>query len=146
MVQLSEQEICRLLPHAGDMCLLSAVESWDEDKISCRAISQTDQKNPLRHNGEISAISGVEYAAQAMGVHGALLDTSADTPTLAYLAALRGVKLHNDSLHQYPEITISCHRLGGDQQGFIYTFEIKAGDTLILEGRATVMKEKEQHR
>lgn len=141
-MQLSQYEICQLLPHNGAMCLLSAVETWDEQTICCRATSQTDSLNPLCHNGKITVINGIEYAAQAMGVHGALL-VAAGTPVLAYLAALREVKLYGDTLHQYPELTIKCGRLGGDNHGFIYTFEISAGDTRLLEGRATVMKDKE---
>lgn len=142
-MQLSQDELCQLLPHSGAMCLLDTVEAWDERTICCRATSQTDRHNPLCHHGKITAINGIEYAAQAMGVHGALVNVSAGSPALAYLAALRGVKLHVDTLHQYPELTIKCERLGGDNHGFIYTFEISAGDTLLLEGRATVMKDKE---
>ena len=124
------------------MCLLGAVESWDEHTICCLATSQTEPHNPLACNGEIGVINGIEYAAQAMGVHGALLNVSADRPELAYLAALRGVKLYGETLHQYPELRIKCGRLGGDSHGFIYTFEISAGETLLMEGRATVMKDK----
>ena len=55
------------------MCLLDAVLDWDDARITCRATSHADPANPLRADGRLGAANGIEYAAQAMAVHGALL-------------------------------------------------------------------------
>ena len=61
------------IPHHGSMCLLHAVSQWDERRIVCEALSHVDPDNPLRAQGRLGAANGVEYAAQAMAVHGGLL-------------------------------------------------------------------------
>jgi predicted hotdog family 3-hydroxylacyl-ACP dehydratase len=144
-MSLTHDTLCEMIPHHGSMCLLDSVIEWNETSISCRATSQCERHNPLRQNDVLTAINGVEYAAQAMAVHGALLDRAADKPGVAYLAALRGVTLHCDTLHQYPELILQCQRLGGDSNGFIYTFQVNNDKTVLLEGRATVIKEKEDN-
>jgi predicted hotdog family 3-hydroxylacyl-ACP dehydratase len=123
------------------MCLLDSVLEWSEGAICCRATSQCDPNNPLRENGRLPAIHGVEFAAQAMAVHGALLRKGDTPPEVAYLAALRGVQLHCEQLHDQPELLLHCQRLGGDSNGFIYAFEVSNGEALLLEGRATVIKQ-----
>lgn len=142
-MSLTHDTLCEMIPHHGSMCLLDSVIEWNETSISCRAISQCEPHNPLRKDDALAAINGVEYAAQAMAVHGTLLDRTADKAGVAYLAALRGVTLHCDTLHQYPEMILQCQRLGGDSSGFIYTFQVSNDKTLLLEGRATVIKGKE---
>ena len=87
----------------------------------------------------LAAINGVEYAAQAMAIHGALLDDNQEAPSIGYLAALRNVKLEAESLHQEKELHLTCRRLGGDANGFIYEFEVNGVSTLLLSGRATVI-------
>lgn len=138
--QLDHDQLCRMIPHDGSMCLLDSVVEWNEEKISCRSISQCDPDNPLLKDRLLPAISGVEFAAQAMAVHGALLQKDEAPPASAYLAALRNVNLHCEYLHEQPDLFLNCHRLGGDSNGFIYAFEVTNGTTLLLDGRATVIK------
>ncbi|HUU72054.1 MAG TPA: hydroxymyristoyl-ACP dehydratase [Burkholderiales bacterium] len=61
-----------LIPHAGAMCLLERVIEYDDASICCEARSHLDVDNPLRHNGRLSTLCGIEYAGQAMALHGAL--------------------------------------------------------------------------
>lgn len=138
-MRLNHEQLCQLIPHAGSMCLLDSVIDWNEEAITCRAISQTFADNPLRHNNSVAAINGVEYAAQAMAIHGALLNDDQDSPSIGYLAALRNVKLEVPSLQHENELLLSCRRLGGDANGFIYEFEVKGASSLLLSGRATVI-------
>ena len=56
-------------PHGESMCLLDAVDSWDDRTITCRTSSHRDHRNPLRAGGRLMITAGLEYAAQAMGVH-----------------------------------------------------------------------------
>ena len=59
------------------MCLLDCVETWDEERIHCRASSHRAMDNPLRVCERLGTACGIEYAAQAMAVHGALLASPA---------------------------------------------------------------------
>ena len=71
-VMIERVEIATLIPHAGTMCLLDRVIAWDERAIACRsgaAIATPD--NPLRAERPPRRACGIEYAAQAMAVHGA---------------------------------------------------------------------------
>ena len=55
------------------MCLLDEVLSWDLQRISCRSASHRAADNPLRAHGRLGAACAIEYAAQTVAVHGALL-------------------------------------------------------------------------
>jgi predicted hotdog family 3-hydroxylacyl-ACP dehydratase len=69
---ISADEIYARIPHSGAMRLLDAVLSWDDQSIVCSASSHVDPANPLRDNGVISSVHALEYAAQAMAVHGSM--------------------------------------------------------------------------
>jgi predicted hotdog family 3-hydroxylacyl-ACP dehydratase len=128
--------ICARLPHAGRMCLLERLESWDSDSITCIAISHRDADNPLRRGGRLSAVAGVEYAAQAMALHGSLLSATDTLPAMGYLASVRDLKLDLQDLGTVAEdLRITARRLSGDASGFIYEFEIRAGARVVLSGR-----------
>lgn len=138
-MHLTHQQLCRLIPHAGTMCLLESVVDWSDEAITCRATSQTDADNPLRQNNQLAAINGVEYAAQAMAIHSALLAPPHTPPAIGYLAALREVKLMAESLQQEDELLFHCRRVAGDANGFIYNFDVHGAGALLLSGRATII-------
>ena len=128
--------ICARLPHAGRMCLLERLESWDGDSITCIATSHRDADNPLRRGGCLHAVAGVEYAAQAMALHGNLLSATDTLPSMGYLASVRDLKLDLDDLATVAEdLRVTARRLSGDASGFIYEFEIRAGARTVLSGR-----------
>ena len=69
----AKPEIAALIPHAGAMCLLDSVRSLGQhvDRLpEPPATAQAD--HPLASDGRLDAICGIEYAAQAMAVHGGL--------------------------------------------------------------------------
>jgi predicted hotdog family 3-hydroxylacyl-ACP dehydratase len=133
---MNHDAICARLPHAGRMCLLERLESWDGDAITCIAISHRDADNPLRHGGRLHAVAGVEYAAQAMALHGSLLSATDTPPAMGYLASVRDLKLDLEDLGTVAEdLRVTARRLSGDASGFIYEFEIRAGARALLSGR-----------
>lgn len=144
---LTHDEIARRIPHQGDMCLLATVTAWDGDRIACQASSHQAADNPLRTHGRLGAACGVEYAAQAMAVHGALVAESraggvdADSvPRAGYLASIRSVTLSVDRLDTLAApLLISAERLTGDDNTVLYSFAVTAGDTRLLSGRAVVV-------
>ena len=122
------------------MCLLDAVVDWSKTAIFCRAFSHTDPGNPLRAEGRLGAANGIEYAAQAMAVHGALLAATGEPPRQGYLASVRGVQLHVTRLDDLPgELRVTAERLSGDGKHILYQFAVDHAGHCLLEGRAAVI-------
>lgn len=144
---LQHADIARRIPHQGRMCLLERVSAWDTQQIRCQASSHRDSDNPLRAHGRLGAACGIEYSAQAMAVHGALLAESEANagaarqgPTLGYLASVRGLTLYVDRLDDVSDaLSIHAERLSGDSTTVLYSFTIHAGRRLLLSGRAAVI-------
>ena len=133
--------IAARIPHSGSMCLLQRLESQDDRQIRCSASSHHDADNPLRVEGVLPAASGVEYAAQAMALHGALAATDGVAPTAGFLASVRGVRLRVPRLDDVAgDIQVSAERLAGDTRQALYSFALhSARGVLLIEGRATVI-------
>ncbi|RYF37376.1 MAG: 3-hydroxylacyl-ACP dehydratase, partial [Comamonadaceae bacterium] len=141
---LNREDIAGRIPHQGSMCLLERVVFWNAERIECEAASHRDADNPLRAFGRLGIAAGIEYAAQAMAVHGALAGEAAGQPGAAaragYLASVRGVRLHAARLDDVPgALQVHAVRLMGDENNIVYSFALKAGERPLLEGRATVV-------
>ena len=145
---LTHAEIARRIPHQGRMCLLNQVVHWDQERIHCEATSHRDADNPLRAHGRLGIACGVEYAAQAMAVHGMLLaeaeaeaeGKTPSAPRIGYLAGVRSVILHASRLDDVKEdLTVHAERVMGDARGVVYEFVITAGARKLLNGRAIVI-------
>ena len=141
-------EICARLPHAGRMCLLERLETWDGEAIVCMASSHRDPDNPLRSHERLSAVCGVEYAAQAMALHGSLLaapvlspvEGPGTPPAIGYLASVRDLSLNVARLDDVgAELRIEARRLHDSAGGFMYSFAVFAGARPLLAGRAMVI-------
>lgn len=132
--------IRELIPHAGAMCLLRGVTHWDATRIACVASSHHDAANPLRRDGRLAAICGVEYAAQAMALHGALAGPGHDRPKAGYLASLRDVLCHRVWLDEAPgDLSVEAERVLGEGKHVIYEFRVACNDVTLLTGRAAVV-------
>ena len=128
------------IPHQGSMCLLDAIESWNETGIVCRASSHRLLDNPLRTDGSLGIANGIEYAAQAMAVHGALLASSDETPEAGFLTSVRDVQWHRTRLDDVAsDLTIHADRISGNEVNILYSFDVTAENVLLLSGRAGVM-------
>ncbi len=128
------------LPHQGSMCLLDHIAAWDTGSILGLAVSHRDQDNPLRAHGRLGAACGIEYAAQAMAAHGALLAFPGKPPRVGYLTSVRGVELHVSRLDDIAsDLIIAANRLSGDHNTILYGFRISAGGPLLLSGRIAVV-------
>ncbi len=132
--------IAARIPHQGDMCLLDAVVDWSNEAISCRATSHAAPANPLRAAGRLGAANGIEYAAQAMAVHGALLAGRDERPRQGYLTSVRSVSLHVARLDDLAgPLDIRAERLSGDGNNILYQFSVGHAGHCLLEGRAAVV-------
>ncbi len=137
---LNASALCESLPHAERMCLLDRVIVWDEGSIHCTTLSHRRLYNPLRTVEGLPAVSGIEYAAQAMAVHEGLC-AGHTAPRMGVLAAVRNLELYTDWLHDHRgELQIFAQKLRGDNCGGVYAFSITTQEgILLLSGRVTVM-------
>ncbi|MFC0386547.1 phosphotransferase [Muricoccus vinaceus] len=127
------------VPHGGAMRLLDRVLSFDADSIVCAALSHRDAANPLRRDGILPAVCGVEYALQAMAAHGALTGDGA-AQAAGYLASLRGVELRAARLDDLSaELRVEARALSRAARGFVYAFSVSAGGGALLSGQAAII-------
>ena len=123
------------------MCLLDQVETWDQHRIECRASSHRAADNPLRAYGRLGAACGVEYAAQAMAVHGALLaPPESSRARVGYLVSVRGAQLHVARLDDIAaDLRVEAVCITHSENNILYQFSVSAAGRLLLEGRAAVV-------
>lgn len=126
-----------MIPHAGSMCLLDRVIDWSAEQIVCAATSHRDPRNPLARSGRLAAVCGVEYAGQAMALHGALLRAQ---PGLGgYLASVRNLRCRNAYLDECgPELTVKALLLLAQGARMIYQFELSDRERVVVSGNAAV--------
>ena len=123
------------------MCLLDQVEAWDQQRIQCRASSHRAADNPLRAYDRLGAACGIEYAAQAMAVHGALLAPPDNASArVGYLVSVRGTQLHVPRLDDIDaDLLVEATCITRSENNILYQFSIRTVERLLLEGRAAVM-------
>jgi predicted hotdog family 3-hydroxylacyl-ACP dehydratase len=137
------------IPHQGRMCLLDEVLDWDAQHILCRTATHRAPDNPLRSHDRLSIACGIEYAAQAMALHGALaggvangaVDTlAARSSRVGLLASVRDVRLLVLRLDDI-ESDLICEvtHLAGDSRTALYEFALRDRDRSLLSGRASVI-------
>ncbi len=137
---LDRAGIAARVPHQGAMCLLDAMESCSADEIVCRIANHADAHNPLRLDGVLPGASALEYASQAMALHGRLA-AQGRPPSAGFLASARDLRLHVARLDGASgPLRVRAQRLAGDSGQAMYRFELRdAHDRLLVEGRTTVV-------
>jgi predicted hotdog family 3-hydroxylacyl-ACP dehydratase len=137
-VSQSSAEIAALLPHRGDMVLIDGVEDWSEGDIVCSANSHRRPQNPLRRSGALSAFCAIEYGAQAMAVHGALLGGGSVRPGL--LASVRDVRLFADRIDDRSgSLAIRAVLMHRDPRAAVYGFSVGSSGEVLASGRVGIV-------
>ena len=138
---IGREEILTLLPHAGRMCLIEEVLSWTEDGIVCASGLHRRADHALRRGGELSSVHLIEYGAQAMAAHGALLARRAGASAQpGMLVAVRDFLTSVATLDDLPEtLRIEAHPQLARADALIYRFTVAHAGTRIASGRVTVM-------
>ncbi|MGH8699557.1 MAG: 3-hydroxylacyl-ACP dehydratase [Burkholderiales bacterium] len=122
------------------MCLLDGVVQWDANRIVCVSRSHRAGNNPLRAEGKLPAVCGIEYAAQAMAVHGGLAGKVGGRPRAGYLASLRDVVCKRGRLDDLEgDLVIEAEQLAGDGAHVSYRFSLRVGEVEVLNGQALVV-------
>lgn len=142
-MRLNRDEIAARIPHAGRMVLLDEVREWDAERIVCRSTMHQDRGNPLLVGGALSSVCAIEFAAQAMAVHGTLLaagDVASTKPRAGFLASVRSVHMAVARLDDVPgALTVEATRESGDDARVLYAFAVSAGADVLVSGRAAVV-------
>ncbi len=136
---LNREAIAALVPHQGAMCLLDRALEWDAGRILCEAESHAAPGNPLRRDGMLPAVCGLEFALQAMALHGAL--SAGGVPQRAgFVSSLRDVRMTTGRLDTVAgPLRIEAVALVAEESGFIYRFDIAGEGRSLLAGQAAVI-------
>jgi len=116
------------------------VSAWDANTICCVTASHRETANPLAVAGTLGILSGIEYAAQAMAIHGGLTVTAGRRPKSGYLASVRALIATVARLDDRPgNLTIEAKLLMREGFRVSYGFTLFSGGELLLTGRAAVV-------
>ena len=130
--------IAALVPQQGAMCLLDEIVSFDERSVVCRTASHRSPGNPLRCDGRLPAIAGIEYGAQAMAVHGAL--QAKGVAQGGMLAGARAVRCHARYLDdESGTLTVRAERLVAEGSRLLYAFVVEGAASELVSGRIAVV-------
>ena len=135
-----EPRIETLVPHAGRMCLLERIVSWDDTGVTLATTTHRDPANPLARDGRLRAIHLCEYGAQAMAVHGSLVATArGERARPGLLVSLRDVVLACDFIEGLEgELLVEAVRVHGGAEAWQYDFRVSHAGRPLAQGRAMV--------
>jgi predicted hotdog family 3-hydroxylacyl-ACP dehydratase len=137
---MTNPKVAALVPQQGAMCLLDEILSFDERSVVCRTASHRSDANPLRCDGRLPAVAGVEYGAQAMAVHGAL--QAGGKVRGGMMAGARAVRCHARYLDEESgPLTVRAERLVADGGRLLYSFVVEGAKTELVTGRIAVVLE-----
>jgi predicted hotdog family 3-hydroxylacyl-ACP dehydratase len=139
-MRLDRRWIEEHIPHKEGMCLLDEVLTWDLTQAQCRTSTHRSLDNPLRAHERLGSACGIEYAAQTMAVHGALVASAeGGVAPAGFLASVRGVRLNIDRLDVFEaDLVTAVQRVAGDEKTALYEFSVSADDVVLLTGRAAI--------
>lgn len=128
------------------MCLIDRVGAWQSDSIVCHACAP-QPGHPLATSArgslhsmeggatELHPIATVEYAAQAVALHGSLIDDAA-APRAGLLAKLSAVQLSSQPVRG--EMTITARLLSRSDAGCLYDFDVRDTQGECASGRLMI--------
>ena len=135
-----------LIPHRGPMCLLDRMTSWDETRIECVAVNHRDPRHPLRSASGLLASAAIEYAAQAMAVHGALVRRRRGRPRRAGLPGQRARRPPRAAgasttcrAPSRDELVVVAERQAADAARLLYAFRLRHDGRELASGRVAVV-------
>jgi predicted hotdog family 3-hydroxylacyl-ACP dehydratase len=141
---MTRDEVARLIPHRGAMVLLDGVFAWDETSIRCWSSRHRAPDNPLRQEGRLGALCAIEFAAQAMALHGGLAGNVGAGPRAGYIASLREIACRCDRLDEIAgDLEIEARQLMGEAAQVVYSFAVRGDGRELVAGRATVILDAE---
>lgn len=104
----TDLSIEQLVPHQGEMCLLSRIVAYGDDWI--RAEVDIDASSTFARQEGIPAWIGIEYMAQAVAAFSGIQQQSGQPPRIGFLLGTRRY-ICNTALFAFGQtLTIEAHR------------------------------------
>jgi predicted hotdog family 3-hydroxylacyl-ACP dehydratase len=128
-----------LIPHEGPMVLLDRVLAHDEDATTC-SIAIADQLAFREDDGSVPVWFGIEYMAQCIAVHAALVLRAEGQvePPRGFLVGARGVRFHVERFDPSQRLEATATRRWAGSRSLI-SFECAlrdaTGGKVLAEGR-----------
>lgn len=116
-------------------------DSWHADGIVCASNSHHCADHPLLAHGQLLALAGIEYSAQAMALHGALAGHAdgVGVGAAGVLASLRQVTVHVPLLNVIrSEILVHAEQFVRQQRHLLYAFRVEGDGGVLRQGRAAI--------
>lgn len=141
---LDVSELYRALPHDGNMCLLDSVLRWDTESIVCAASGHRDPRNPLHIGNSLPVLCGLEYAAQALALHGVLIIGKQPADALIneqiFVVSVKGVTCYADRLDAaVSDLEITGALVFNQQAAAVYDFAVNADGDVLIDGQLGLM-------
>lgn len=142
-MRLTPHDVAALLPHAAPMILIDSVLASTENVLLCCANSHLKADNPLRIDGVLSVFAGVEYAAQAMAIHGRLSrETHSSPPVRGFVAVASKLEAYVERLDTLTgPLHIRTERVASTHDSSLYSFQLHAEQQLLLQGQLMAVLE-----
>lgn len=136
-----------VLPHAGEMVLLTRILGHTEDRTTC-AVDIGPNSPFCDAAGSVPAWVGLEYMAQCIAAHGGLRARAAGDPvTIGFLLGGRSIALHTPEFPRGQTLEVEATHLWGTQGFFSFACTIRdalTGVTLV-EGSLSVVRAAQAH-
>jgi len=128
--------IAELLPHDGEMVLLSEVVEFTEEVTVCRAVIRADGLF-ANADGSTGSWLGLELMAQCIAAHSALVRRSeGQLPRIGFLVSSRRLKFSGNRYHAGQQLRIRSEHIWGKSTGMVSvrcTIHDEKSDTLLAE-------------
>lgn len=137
---LNRDGIAARIPHAGAMVLLDTIVASDAETIHARTDSHRRADNPLRRQGQLHAIAGSEYGAQAAAVHGPLQAGPEATARPGMIVSVRDLtwtRARLDDIDQPLDVRARC--LLADARQLAYAFTLAHAGTTLVTGEIGII-------
>jgi len=134
-------DISGLLPHAGTARMIERVLRWDREHLVAATTRHVAADNPLRKHGRLAGVHLAEFGAQAMAIHGGLMNRADGiAPRPALLVSVRDFACTRDFIDDLPgELQVTARMLMAGAAGFQYSFEVQHAGATIASGRVAAM-------
>lgn len=134
---LSKEQICTIIPHGNNMCVLDEVVAVDDKTITCISRNHLLESNPLKEL-KLGVWTLIEYGAQAAAVHKGLTDSDEGKPAnTAYIAQVKNIRV-SEPIITDNILTVNAECLVSDLSAAAYQITISANNKELLSGRITL--------
>ena len=135
--------VSSLLPHRGTILLVTEILEHNVGGLACLGSISSD--SPFARNGEVPCFLGLEAAAQAGGLHAALLARSSGgrDPVHGYLVSVHEGRFRSSTLPTDTKFEVSVKLDGVSTPLRIYRYELRCKGATLSEGKFGLYAETE---